>query len=38
VHLDDSEQAVLVEGRCEEIVPDERLARRLSELSKLKYG
>jgi hypothetical protein len=38
VHLDDSEHAVIVEGRCEEIVPDERLARRLSELSKSKYG
>jgi hypothetical protein len=38
VHLDDSEHAVIVEGRCEEIVPDERLARRLSELAKSKYG
>jgi hypothetical protein len=38
VHLDDSEHAVIVEGRREEIVPDERLARRLSELSRSKYG
>jgi nitroimidazol reductase NimA-like FMN-containing flavoprotein (pyridoxamine 5'-phosphate oxidase superfamily) len=38
VHLDDSERAVIVEGHCEEIVPDERLAGRLSELSKSKYG
>jgi nitroimidazol reductase NimA-like FMN-containing flavoprotein (pyridoxamine 5'-phosphate oxidase superfamily) len=38
VHLDSSEQAVIVEGRCEEIVPDDRLARRLSDLSRSKYG
>ena len=38
VHLEDAEHAVIVEGRCEEIVPDATLARRLSELSKTKYG
>jgi nitroimidazol reductase NimA-like FMN-containing flavoprotein (pyridoxamine 5'-phosphate oxidase superfamily) len=38
LHLEDSEHAVIVEGRCAEIVPDDRLARRLSELSKSKYG
>ena len=38
MHLEDAEHAVIVEGRCEEIVPDEHLARRLSESSKAKYG
>ncbi|HWT22528.1 MAG TPA: pyridoxamine 5'-phosphate oxidase family protein [Solirubrobacteraceae bacterium] len=38
VHLGDADHAVIVEGRCEMIVPDARLARRLSERSKAKYG
>jgi nitroimidazol reductase NimA-like FMN-containing flavoprotein (pyridoxamine 5'-phosphate oxidase superfamily) len=38
VHLEESEHAVIVEGHCKEIEPDDRLARRLSELSKSKYG
>ena len=38
MHLEDAEHAVIVEGRCEELVPDEQLARRLSKLSKSKYG
>lgn len=38
VHLEDPLQAVIVEGRCEHIVPGDGLARRLSELSKEKYG
>jgi hypothetical protein len=38
MHLEDPEQVVIVEGRCENIAPDDRLARRLSEHSKSKYG
>ena len=38
VHLENAEHAVIVEGRCEHVVPDDQLARRLSELSKSKYG
>jgi nitroimidazol reductase NimA-like FMN-containing flavoprotein (pyridoxamine 5'-phosphate oxidase superfamily) len=38
VHLEEADRAVIVEGRCEEIFPDEQFARRLSELSKEKYG
>ena len=38
VHLDDAEHTVIVEGRCEEIVPDLGLGRRLSEHSRSKYG
>jgi hypothetical protein len=38
VHLEDGTRAVIVEGVCEVIHPDERLATRLSETSKSKYG
>jgi nitroimidazol reductase NimA-like FMN-containing flavoprotein (pyridoxamine 5'-phosphate oxidase superfamily) len=38
VHLEDGTQAVIVEGRCEELFPDEQLAGRLSGASKSKYG
>lgn len=38
LHLEDAQSAVVVEGVCDEIFPDERLARRLSELSRSKYG
>jgi len=38
MHLEDAEHAVIVEGRCEEITPDDQLADRLSDLSKAKYG
>jgi general stress protein 26 len=38
VHLEDAQRAVIVEGTCAELVPDEDLARRLSERSQAKYG
>jgi nitroimidazol reductase NimA-like FMN-containing flavoprotein (pyridoxamine 5'-phosphate oxidase superfamily) len=38
VALEDATSAVIVEGRCEVIVPDDQFARRLSELSISKYG
>jgi nitroimidazol reductase NimA-like FMN-containing flavoprotein (pyridoxamine 5'-phosphate oxidase superfamily) len=38
LHLEDALQAVIVEGECDEVFPDASLARRLSELSKSKYG
>ena len=38
LHLEDAERAVVVEGVCEEVFPDEELARRLSALSTSKYG
>src|SRR5918998_5904457 len=38
LHLEDATSAVIVEGGCEVIRADDALARRLSELSKAKYG
>jgi hypothetical protein len=38
LHLESAESVVIVEGVCREMFPDDRLARRLSELSKSKYG
>jgi hypothetical protein len=38
LHLEDAGSAVIVEGVCEQLFPDGQLARRLSELSKSKYG
>jgi nitroimidazol reductase NimA-like FMN-containing flavoprotein (pyridoxamine 5'-phosphate oxidase superfamily) len=38
MHLEDAISAIVVEGACEELVPDESLATALSELSRAKYG
>ena len=38
LHLEDALSAVIVEGVCEELFPDDRLAGRLSQSSKSKYG
>ena len=38
LHLEDAEQAVIVEGVCEQTFPAGELADRLSERSKSKYG
>jgi hypothetical protein len=38
VHLEDATSAIVVEGECDELAPDERLAAELSEHSRTKYG
>ena len=38
LHLEDALQAVIVEGECEQLFPDGPLARRLSDVSRSKYG
>ena len=38
MHTEDASSAIIVEGTCEELVPDERLAAQLSEHSRAKYG
>jgi nitroimidazol reductase NimA-like FMN-containing flavoprotein (pyridoxamine 5'-phosphate oxidase superfamily) len=38
MHLEDATWAIIVEGACEELVPDEGLAAELSERSRAKYG
>jgi hypothetical protein len=38
MHLQDATSAVIVEGACEELVPDESLAAQLSKHARAKYG
>jgi hypothetical protein len=38
MHLDDGDRAVIVEGACEPVVPDEELIAELVERSRAKYG
>ncbi len=38
MHLEDAASAIIVEGACEEFVPDQSLAAQLSKHSRAKYG
>jgi nitroimidazol reductase NimA-like FMN-containing flavoprotein (pyridoxamine 5'-phosphate oxidase superfamily) len=38
MHLEDAASVIIVEGTCEELVPDESLAAELSKQSRAKYG
>jgi len=38
MHLEDASSAIMIEGACEELSPDQGLAARLSEQSRAKYG
>jgi hypothetical protein len=38
MHLEDAASAIIVEGACDELVPDGSLAVQLSEYSRAKYG
>lgn len=38
LHLEEADRAVIVEGACEIVMPDDDFAQRLSELSGAKYG